>query len=69
MAKKKVTGISSMEDYNRSLLDAGGPGSLIAAGQGAKLLNVGPGSLIAAGQGAKKFRKQFKKATSRVRGH
>ena len=71
MGKKKVTGISSMEDYSSNLLDAGGPGSLIAAAQGAKLLGstLGAGSLIGAAKGAKKLRKQFKKATSRVRGH
>ena len=66
MAKKKVTGISSMEDYNRDLLAFGA--RIAGAGIGTKLAG-GRGSLIAAGEGAKKFRKQFKKATSRVRGH
>ena len=67
MAKKKVTGISSMEDYNRDLLDFGA--RVVGATIGSKLAGGGPGSLIAASKGAEKFRKQFKKATSRVRGH
>jgi hypothetical protein len=67
MAKKKVTGISSMEDYSRDLLDFGA--SIAGATIGAKITGGGPGSIIAAGKGADKLRKKFKKATSKVRGY
>lgn len=67
MAKKKVTGISSMEDYNRDLLDFGA--RIVGASVGAKIAGGGPGSIIAAGKGAETARKLLKKATSRVRGY
>lgn len=67
MGKKKVTGISSMEDYNRPLLEFGA--SVVGATIGSKVAGGGSGSLVAASKGAEKFRKQFKKATSKVRGH
>ncbi len=66
MAKKKVTGFSSMEDYNRDLLDFGA--RTVGATIGAKIAGGGPGSLISAGKGAEKFSKAFKKATKTVRG-
>ena len=67
MAKKKVTGISSMEDYSKDLLDTfvRGAGATI----GTKIAGGGPGSIIAAGRGADKLSKKFKKATSKVRGY
>ena len=66
MAKKKVTGISSMEDYSKDLLDFGA--RIAGASIGAKIAGGGPGSLISAGKGAEKFSKAFKKATKTVRG-
>ena len=56
-----------MEDYNRPLLEFGA--SVAGATIGSKVAGGGPGSLVAASKGAEKFRKQFKKATSKVRGH
>ena len=69
MGKKKVTGISSMEDYNRPLLEFGARIAGAAIGSKAASALGGKDSLIAAGQGAKAARKLFKKATSRVRGY
>ena len=69
MGKKKVTGISSMEDYNRPLLDFGARIAGSAIGSKAASALGGKDSLIAAGQGAEAASKLLKKATSRVRGH